>query len=171
MRHLYIWAFCGNKRKFHKNNTTTFSLRSWIWSTGGSEARDVVPFYGRALRAGQSCVCHCVICVPLCGQHLCGAEDLCGGVWCGGGRTRWSPHDSQLALGVPPLTMPHKGDLKLPPVTQGDVTTNKINATRTDSNKCHLNGVSNISVWIFAQKEAFLLFNCGNHKTQVFKFM
>jgi len=45
--------------------------------------------------------------------------------------------------------MPHKGDLKLPPVTQGDVTTNKINATRTDSNKCHLNGVSNISVWVF----------------------
>ena len=60
---------------------------------------------------------------------------------------------------------------KLPPVTQGDVTTNKINATRTDSNKCHINGVSNISVWIFAQKEAFLRFNCGNHKTQVLKFM
>lgn len=145
MRHLYIWAFCGNKRKFHKNNTTTFSLRSWIWSTVGSEARNVVPFYGRALRAGQSCVCHCVIYVPLGGQHLCGAEDLCWGV--GGAHKVITARFT--AWGVPPLTMPHKGDLKLPPVTQGDVTTNKINATRTDSNKCHLNGVSNISVWVF----------------------
>ena len=100
--------------------------------------------------------CGAKLCVPLC--------DLCASVWAtsvwgrrpvwgcvvwGGGRTRWSPHDSQLAWGVPPLTMPHKGDLKLPPVTQGDVTTNKINATRTDSNKCHLNGVSNNSVWVF----------------------
>ena len=109
------------------------------------------PFLWKGTSCGAKlCVPLCdVICVPLCGQHLCGAEDLCGGVWCGGGRTRWSPHDSQLALGVPPLTMPHKGDLKLPQVTQGDVTTNKINATRTDSNKCHLNGVSNISVWVF----------------------
>ena len=117
--------------------------------------------------------CGAKLCVPLC--------DLCASVWAtsvwgrrpvwgcvvwGGGRTRWSPHDSQLALGIPPLTMPHKGDLKLPPVTQGDVTTNKINATRTYSKKCHLNGVSNISVWVFAQKEAFLRFNCGNHKSK-----
>ena len=153
MRHLYIWAFCGNKRKFHKNNTTTFSLRSWIWSTGGSEARDVVPFYGRALRAGQSCVVPlCDLCASMWATSVWGRRPVWGCVVWGGGFTRWSPHDSQLALGVPPLTMPHKGDLKLPPVTQGDVTTNKINATRTDSNKCHLNGVSNISVWIFAQK-------------------
>lgn len=102
-------------------------------------------------------VCATVWSVCLFVGNICVGQKTCVGVcgvW-GGGRTRWSPHDSQLALGVPPLTMPHKGDLKLPPVTQGDVTTNKINATRTDSNKCHLNGVSNISVWIFAQKRLF----------------
>ena len=91
----------------------------------------------------------CDLCAPVWATSVWGRRPVWGCVVWGGGRTRWSPHDSQLALGVPPLTMPHKGDLKLPPVTQGDVTTNKINATRTDGNKCHLNGVSNISVWVF----------------------
>ena len=118
--------------------------------------------------------CRAKLCVPLC--------DLCASGWatsvwgrrpvlgcvvcvCGGGAHKVITARFT-AWGVPPLTMPHKGDLKLPPVTQGDVTTNKINATRTYSKKCHLNGVSNISVWVFAQKEAFLRFNCGNHKSK-----
>ena len=90
----------------------------------------------------------CDLCAPVWATSVWGRRPVWGCV-VGGGRHKVITARFIACFGVPPLTMPHKGDLKLPPVTQVDVTTNKINATRTDSNKCHLNGVSNNSVWVF----------------------